>query len=658
MTPIQQMLLGVGASKKIYVDDVFSTYLYWGNNANSWKQNGVGLHDDVSNRMVWFKNRKASNDHFVYDTLRGPNSAIKPNEHDITSTTNATTFANNNFQTNGFVTGYGQNGGASNHEYASWTFGTHPGFMDIVQWTGNATANRKISHSLGSVPGAIWIKRLSGSTGTNVSDWVCYHRMSNGGSYPQNFLMFLNRNVTPSNDGAGNYLYNTAPAADEFTIGSHATVNANGDTYVAYVFAHDDQQFGKGGDQSIIKCGGYTGNASSDGPTIDLGWEPQWLLIKPLDDTEDWSLFDMMRGMADVSNDPKFSTHQNNAESDATAINLRANGFQINNSNIFVNGNNSKYAYIAIRRPDGYVGKPIEDGTKCFAMDTGNSSDKIPVFNTNFVVDFSFMRNPSSSMDWYTHSRITQTRELVLNSTGSEGGAGDYTFDSNVGWGKGQDGSNTLSWMFKRHAGFDQVCYVGNATSTSRPHGLAQVPEMIWIKNRDNGSSNLIVYHKDLNNGSNPHNSFTYLDNADTPINNNSSRFGAAPTSTHFTTGTDNNTNGNNEKHIAYLFSSVSGVSSVGAYTGNGSETGPSITLGFNPRFLVIRRIDTGDNWNVFDTHRGMGSGNDKLIKFNNSNAQLTQYDLVATSSTGFSLTTTDSAHNANNGKYIYYAHA
>jgi len=658
MTPIQQMLLGAGAAqKKIYLDDVFSTYLYRGWDSNAWIQNGVGLSDEVSDRMVWIKNRGTSHDHWIFDTERGANSGLKANENDIVTTTNATVFANNNFQTNGFVTGYGDASGGHNNWYTSYTFGTHPGFFDIVTWTGNATANRKISHSLGSVPGAIWIKRLSGSTGTNVSDWVCYHRMSNGGSYPHNFLMFLNRNVTPSNDGAGNYLYNVPPAADEFTIGSHNTVNANGDTYIAYVFAHDDQQFGEGGDQSIIKCGGYTGNASSsDGPIIDLGWDPQWLLIKPLDDTEDWSLFDSMRGLSVGNNDPKFSTHQNNAESDATAINPRHNGFQIDNQNIFVNGNNSKYAYIAIRSPSGLVSTPVTDPTKVFAIDTGNSSNTIPAFDSGFAVDMRIAKNTNSAGDWWVGSRITQGKHLKANSTDSEVDTSWGVFDSNVGSGISWN-AHYLGFMWKRHAGFDAVTYKGNASSTALKHGLGQIPEMIWCKNRDNAYTNWIVYHKDLNNGSNPHNSFVYLDNSDTPINN-SSRFGAAPTKTQFTVGTDNSTNGNNEEMIAYLFSSVDGISSVGSYTGNGSTTGPTITTGFSPKLIIIRRIDTGDNWNLFDSNRGIDGNMDSLLRMNMDNTPLNVANFVTPSSTGFQVVNTDSAMNVNNGKYIYYAHA
>ena len=71
-----------------------------------------------------------------------------------------------------------------------------------------------------------------------------------------------------------------APTSTEFTVGANVDVNAQAENYVAYLFAHNDGdgEFGPDGDADIIKCGSYTGNGSSTGPEIDLGFEPQWLL--------------------------------------------------------------------------------------------------------------------------------------------------------------------------------------------------------------------------------------------------------------------------------------------------------------------------------------------------------------------------------------------
>ena len=68
--------------------------------------------------------------------------------------------------------------------------------------------------------------------------------------------------------------HDTDPTSTVFTVGSDSEVNQSGQSYVAYLFAHndDDGGFGSTGDQDIIKCGSYTGNANADGPEIDLGF--------------------------------------------------------------------------------------------------------------------------------------------------------------------------------------------------------------------------------------------------------------------------------------------------------------------------------------------------------------------------------------------------
>ena len=56
-------------------------------------------------------------------------------------------------------------------------------------------------------------------------------------------------------------------------------------------------KFGEEGEQNIIKTGSYIGNGSSTGPVINLGWEPQFLLFKNANaSNENWRIYDSMRG--------------------------------------------------------------------------------------------------------------------------------------------------------------------------------------------------------------------------------------------------------------------------------------------------------------------------------------------------------------------------
>ena len=78
----------------------------------------------------------------------------------------------------------------------------------------------------------------------------------------------------------------------------------------------------------------------------------------------------------------------------------------------------------------------------------------------------------------------------------------------------------------------------------------------------------------------------------------------------------------------------------------------------FRLRFILFRGADIGGPWRVLDSVRGMGSGNDKSLSLNTDAAQVTDFDWLDVTSTGWTINTTDGEANASNKNYIYYAHA
>jgi len=660
--PIQQMMLGGGGAgaTKTYIDDIFSMDVWRGTNATKTITNGIDLSGEGG--MTWIKTRDVGHSgryHALADTVRGTNKLIRANDNDEQKTVSSSV---QGFNSDGFELGGAQEVnwntvGGSGDKYIGYTFRKAPGFFTIKQYTGSGST-QTLTHDLGSIPGAIFVKKLSGSP----KNWGVYHRGQNNGSDPEDYRLRLDTIAAESDQ---TYWGDTAPTATHFTVGdAHDEVNVSGETYIAYLFAHEEATFGESSNKSVISCGYYSGNQVV-GREIALGYEPQWLLIKRADSSESWFLWDTMRGLVSDGSEPKFIVNASTQEQNNNWVSVSPNGFKLDTSVAEVNSW-AKYVYIAIRRPDGYVGKPAELGTDVFAMDTGAGSSTIPNFDSGFPVDFAFMRNPTSTMGWYTYSRLTQKKELTLNSTDSEGGASDYTFDSNVGWGKGGDSSSIQSWMFKRHAGFDVVTYTGNSTSDYSgasqviSHNLGKTPEMIWAKKR-NGSGYWGVYHKDLNGGTNPANyrlllNDTHAESAASGSYTNWYWNNTAPTATQFSVGEVPNVNDNNLNHIAMLFASVDGISKVGSYTGSSSTV--TVTTGFQPRFVIIRRVEATDEWVLLDTLRGWGSGNDAFLHPNTSGAQNSNMDLGAPTSTGFTVTTTYNTLNTNGENFIYYAHA
>ena len=418
----------------------------------------------------------------------------------------------------------------------------------------------------------------------------------------------------------------------------------------------DGFKFGENEDQNIIKCGRYIGNGSTNGPEIDLGWEPQWLLIKRVNGAEQWFMFDCIRGIVTLGNYDKRIEIQSGPEDEDTWIDLNPRGFRPKTTNWGVNGGNDEYVYVAIRREDPLVTEAAESASDVFAIDTGSNTDVIPVFDSGFAVDFGIIKRYTTSDNWWCSARLMQNRYIEPDRNVAGATWDRAEFDSNLGWFRHPSyGTETISYMWKRYSGMDVVTYKGNGNGNRQiPHNLGKVPEMMWLKPRDStGKWN--IYHKGLNDGSNPAQKYILFtgdaEGSYGPIWNNTT-----PTATSFTVGSYTEVNDSSYNYIMHLFASVEGISKCGYYTGTGAS-GNSITTGFQPRFLIVKRTDDAGPWYVIDSTRGFGSGDDKILYLNNNNAQTT-HDVFNPTSTGFTIQETWNDINANGGKYIYYAHA
>ena len=441
------------------------------------------------------------------------------------------------------------------------------------------------------------------------------------------------------------------------------TSSGNPSTSIVTPFIDPESfKFGADEDKNIIKCGLYRGNGSSTGPKVYCGWEPSYVLIKNVSTSNYWILTDSMRGINSGSEaDSLLYPNDDDSEDSSNRLELSSTGFNIVDSASDVNGNNDFMLYIAIRRPDGYVGKPPDAGTDVFAMDT-QISNGYPMYISNFVVDYALHRDPTYSGtwegDWYSVSRLQGPDTLITNGSGTEQAGTWQHWDYNNGFGENGSTSYTdwQSWMWKRGQGFDVVTYKGNGNIAGDQiaHSLNAVPEMIWIKNRDE-TRNWPVYHKGLNGGTDPADHYIYLNMNGTESNDAGFWNDTMPTSTHFTLGTYGEVS-NAQQYMAMLFSSVEGISKCGYYSGSSSSV--TVTTGFQPRFVLIKRATGVGQWTMFDTTRGWTAGNDQMLELSDNAAQSNSFDYGEPTATGFTITTGQSATNNNGDTYIYYAHA
>ncbi len=640
-------LAGGGISAKTYVDDVFSTYVYSGTSGSNPINNGIDLAGEGG--MVWFKSRDYDSGlNPIHDTER---SAWGQR---ISTSSSGEQYAYNPFASinnNGFtLTGSGSAYNNSSYNYVSWTFRKAPGFFDVVTYNGDPNNNpQSIPHSLGSVPGMIIIKEI---TQGNES-WAVYHR-SLGAT---KVISLNNPDAAWTSSGDWN---NTAPTSSVFTVGTESRVNTSGETYVAYLFAHDNASFGTDEDESIIKCGSVANNGSQV-TEVNLGFEPQFVLIKNSSVSEHWFMFDVMRGM-DVNKSSKLFPNRSNAE-DTVAYSIvspTATGFALSTASAgdFANGT---YIYMAIRRPN----KPPEAAINVFAIDTGNSSSTIPCWDSGFPVDFAMWAKPDYTYHRGMGARLLGTKYLKSNESLVEANDSDLTWDSNVGWGKAY-ASTFYSYMFKRAPGFmDVVTYEGTGTNSAGTqqvvnHNLEVAPELVIVKNRDYAKSFFVwsiymteQYRMRLDDTAQE------LSGGDTYWQANSTF-----TATQFGLGYGVNTNRDGDKHVAYLFASLAGISKVGTFSGN-TGNNVDVDCGFTAgaRFVLIKRKDaevTGTNssgWYVWDTTRGIVSGNDPYFLLNNDVSQVTNTDYIDPLSSGFTVTSSaPAALNVTGGTYLFLA--
>jgi len=154
--------------------------------------------------------------------------------------------------------------------------------FSIVSYTGNATDGATLAHGLSTTPGMAWFRKR------NTSQWTIHHNgLTNGISGGRGAQLDVNDAET-NTFGAG-YVdtFNANTCTLQTGGSSDANVNDNA-AYIAYFFAEIP---------GYSKFGSYEGNGdASDGPLVNIGFKPQWLLCKGIDQSaQSWLIYDNVR---------------------------------------------------------------------------------------------------------------------------------------------------------------------------------------------------------------------------------------------------------------------------------------------------------------------------------------------------------------------------
>jgi len=611
-----------------YIEAVFSTWLYTGNGTGQSIVNGINL--STNGGMVWCKARSNVESNFVSDTVRGANKALITNSTAVEDTNPRITA----FNSNGFsLNSSGNSPNVNEYTYASWTFREQAKFFDIVTWTGNGTGDRAISHALGSAPGCIIVKST-----LNVTDWFVYHR---GTSNPN--FNYTRLNLTNATNVSGDNVWDVTSTT--FQAAGLLDLNNGGQTYIAYLFAHNAGGFGASGTDNVVSCGSYTTDGSGNA-TVTLGYEPQWLLVKASSASGGWIMSDIMRAFpASAGSSNRLFANTSAAETTGSTVpgQPTATGF------IAVGDPSTTYIYIAVRR--GPMKTPTV-GTSVFYPFAGSDAS----ITTGFPVDMAFDNSRTGFVSYNTlnFSRLMGVNILRTSSTVGESPDLGNWWDSNTKYYPAALGSNTVSYAYQRAPGFmDVVCYTGTSAVRTINHNLGVVPELMIVKCRS-AVGFWVVYSQATGNTN-----YLYLDGTGSTDSFLGYWNNTTPTASVFTlgTGNGNDTNETGQTYVAYLFATCPGVSKVGSYTGTGALQ--TINCGFTTgaRFVLIKRTDSTGSWYVWDSARGITASNDPYSVLNTATAEVTGTNYVDTTGVGFQVTAAAPAEiNASGGTYIFLA--
>ena len=288
--------------------------------------------------FVWIKVRSESNNHELYDVVRGVTKRIYS---DISNAEDTNTAGLTAFGTDGFTVNTGGAVNGSSKTYVSWNWkaggsgsANNDGSINTTSTSANSTSGISISkftatgsaatigHGMSAIPKMIWVKRTDSS-----GSWQVYHASLGATKY----LELQNNQEVYANSGRWN---DTAPTSSVFSIAGEFVSSA---VYISYAFAEKT---------GYCKIGSYQGNGNDDGTFVYTGFKPAMVIYKKSSGSENWFIHDNKRQGYNPENELLFPD-LNNAEATVNRIDLVSNGFKARTSDGGINADGSTYIFMA-----------------------------------------------------------------------------------------------------------------------------------------------------------------------------------------------------------------------------------------------------------------------------------------------------------------------
>jgi len=325
----------------------FQTKLYTGNGSSGHAQTFDG-DENMQPDLVWMKNRDATGEHFLIDSVRGVTKDIHSNTTAAEGTDANSLTA---FGTNGFTVGSQGDINGNTEKMVAWAWkagtafsndasATSIGSVDssgsvsttagfsICSYTGNGTAGATIKHGLDKTPEMLIFKNR-----TSVITWIV-------GTKPSSFTTILFLQGTDAATDDNNAFNDTNPSSSVFTLGGNLGTGTNetSSNFICYAFASI---------QGYSKISKYTANGNADGAYVHLGFRPAFLMIKNITSgSTNWHLYDNKRLGYNVDNNMQ-RPNLNTADQTDDDLDLLSNGFKIRRVTSALNTDGNNYVYMA-----------------------------------------------------------------------------------------------------------------------------------------------------------------------------------------------------------------------------------------------------------------------------------------------------------------------
>ena len=315
--------------------------------------------DDTASKITawaWIKNRDADDNHILVDRVRGVGKDLHSNSDTSTGLAPAEVTNMNTVQRflqRGVQIGSDVEVNTANESYVLWqwlvgdsaTTGTaipadnppslastslvaDAGHFAVISYTGNATSGATIGHGMSGAPEMVWVKERDNANGWIVSST----------SIGFNKVVRLDTSDPIGVDGGA--FNSTAPSSTLITLGSNSGTNRSSGQMICYAFRSVP---------GVCKIGSYIPNNTIDGPYVNLGFTPAYLLIKCVETTNPWIVFDNTRGPTNPVT--KYLLPNSNAveASSGRDIDFLSDGYKIRENDSDINGGTSNaYIYMAI----------------------------------------------------------------------------------------------------------------------------------------------------------------------------------------------------------------------------------------------------------------------------------------------------------------------